>query len=570
MELVNNGPPPNVISPTTMVPRFKVAKNENMVVRPIANFHPSLWGDYFVTNPSLLSTHPESEEWMKQRVQELINDVKILLRKTRDSMKEQMQLIDALQRLGVAYHFEHEISEALSFIYSAGTSRHSYSEDDLHFVALRFRLLRQHLYDVPSDVFNQFKDDGGSFKEELRNDLKGLLSLYEAAYLGTPEEHVLDEAIEFTRSHLHSMSKNIEPWLAKQVAHALETPFRRRMSRLEARLYIPIYEEDIEAKKDVLEFAKLDFHLLQLLHREEVNKISIWWYDLGLTRELKFMRDRIVESYFWMLGVYFEPQYSKGRVMLVKVITMLAMMDDIYDSYGTLHELQLFTLAIQRWELKHDVDQLDENLQLGFMAIYNTLKELEDEVLQNKNLYRINYLRREFEKAALVWLEEAKWREERYVPSSLAEHLNLSLRTSGYHVLACASFLGIGEEVTNETLEWVTSFPQICKDITTISRLMDDVADSQDVATTLFCCMKQYGVSWEEAKLRILGMVENAWKDMNRECLRLNNIVPSYVLAIFVNLARMMEAIYKTSDGFSEPSILKKPISLLLVEPIQF
>ena len=58
MELVNNGPPPNVISPTTMVPRFKVAKNENMVVRPIANFHPSLWGDYFVTKPSLLSTHP--------------------------------------------------------------------------------------------------------------------------------------------------------------------------------------------------------------------------------------------------------------------------------------------------------------------------------------------------------------------------------------------------------------------------------------------------------------------------------------------------------------------------------
>ena len=81
------------------------------------------------------------------------------------------------------------------------------------------------------------------------------------------------------------------------------------------------------------------------------NVLFRWWYDLGLTRELKFMRDRIVESYFWMLGVYFEPQYSKGRVMLVKVITMLAMMDDIYDSYGTLHELQLFTLAIQRFKL---------------------------------------------------------------------------------------------------------------------------------------------------------------------------------------------------------------------------
>ncbi|KAH7650929.1 Alpha-humulene synthase protein [Dioscorea alata] len=427
-----------------------------------------------------------------------------------------------------------------------------------------------------ADVFNQFKDDEGNLKKEIRNDLKGLLSLYEAAYLGMPEEHVLDEAIEFTRNNLRHMSKNIEPQLAKQVAHSLETPFRRRMSRLEARLYISIYEEDTEAKNDVvLELAKLDFHLLQLLHREEVNKISIWWYDLGLTGELKFMRDRIVESYFWMLGVYFEPQYSKGRMMSAKVIAILIMMDDIYDSYGTLHELQMFTLAIQRWELKQDDDQLDENLQLGFMAIYNTLKELEDEALQDDNLSPINYLKREIENAALNWLEEAKWREQGYVPSSLAEHLNLSQKTTCYQVLACLSLLGIGE-VTKEILEWVTSFPQICKYITTISRLMDDAVDSEfeskrnHVATTISCCMKEYGVSREEAKLRILGMVENAWKDMNRECLHLNNTVPSYVLAIFVNLARMMEAIYKNSDGLSEPITLKQPISLLLVEPIQF
>ncbi|KAM0936973.1 putative alpha-humulene synthase [Dioscorea sansibarensis] len=289
---------------------------------------------------------------MKQRVQELIKDVKILLREARGSTRDEMQLIDALHRLGVSYHFEQEISEALSFINNSTStfSHHSHGDDDLHLVALRFRLLRQHLHDAPSDVFNRFKDDDGNFKKELRNDLKGLLSLYEAAYLGMPEEHALDEAIEFTRNNLQSMPKNIEPWLAKQVAHALETPLRRRMSRLEARLYIPIYEEDIEEKNDVvLELAKLDFHLLQLLHREEATKISIWWHDLGLERELKFIRDRIVELYFWILGVYFEPQYSKARTMLVKVITMLSLMDDIYDSYGTRHELQLFTLAIQRF-----------------------------------------------------------------------------------------------------------------------------------------------------------------------------------------------------------------------------
>ncbi|KAJ0974933.1 hypothetical protein J5N97_016898 [Dioscorea zingiberensis] len=486
-----------------------------------------------------------------------------------------MELIDALQRLGVAYHFEEEINEALSLISNTAPILHN-DNDHLHNIALRFRLLRQHHYHVPSDVFNRFKDDDGNFKKELCNDKKGLLSLYEAAYLCTPEEDVLDEAIDFTRSHLQSMVKDIEPRLARKVAHTLETPSRRRMKRLEARLYISIYEEDAEARKDVvLELAKLDFHTLQLLHREEVKEICIWWKDLGLTTMLTFMRDRIVESYFWMLGVYFEPQYSKNRMLLVKVITMLSLMDDIYDSYGTLAELQLFTDAIQRWELKQE-DQLDEKLQLGFMTIYNTLKQVEDDILNDWNRYHIDYLKREFEKVALAWLEEAKWRDEGCVPSSLAEHLHISLKTSGYQVLACASLIGM-EEVDKEVLEWVTSFPQINKDITTISRLMDDAVDhteseatSEPVVTTISCCMKEYGDSLEEAKLRILGMVENAWKDMNRECLHLKNIRSSNVLVRFVNLACMMETIYRNSDGYSEPASLRKPISLLLVEPVKF
>ncbi|KAH7655617.1 (+)-germacrene D synthase protein [Dioscorea alata] len=150
MELVNNGPPPNVIHTATMERCSKVAKNEDVVVRPIANFHPSLWGDYFITNTSLSSTHQ-----MKQRVQVLVEDVKILLKDAKGSMREEMQLIDALQRLGVAYHFEQEINEALHFINTTSSSgHHSYSDDDLHFVALRFRLLRQHHYYVPQDVFH--------------------------------------------------------------------------------------------------------------------------------------------------------------------------------------------------------------------------------------------------------------------------------------------------------------------------------------------------------------------------------------------------------------------------------
>ncbi|KAJ0974897.1 hypothetical protein J5N97_016862 [Dioscorea zingiberensis] len=457
----------------TKKPGYNIAKNDqnDVVCRPIANYHPSLWGDYFILNHLLSST---CQQRIKLRVAELTGHVKVLLKDARGSLEE-LELIDALQRLGVAYHFEEEINEALSLISKSAPILHN-DNDHLHNIALRFRLLRQHHYHVPSDVFNRFKDDKGNFKTELSNDLKGLLSLYEAAYLCTPEEDVLDEAIDFTRRHLQSMVKDIEPRLARQVAHALETPSRRRMKRLEARLYISIYEEDVDARNDVvLELAKLDFHILQLLHQEEVKKISMWWKDLGFSTKLTFARDRVVELYFWILGVYFEPQYSRARMMMTKVIAMLSIMDDIYDSYGTLGELQHFTDAIQRWDLKAS-NQMEECLKVSFLALYRTMEEIEDEVRKDGKLYRIDYLRREIEKMAIVWLEESKWRDEGYMPS-LVEHIDLSIKTTAYHALACASFLGMGEIACKQSFDWVTSFPQICKAISTISRLMDDVVD---------------------------------------------------------------------------------------------
>ena len=56
-----------------------------------------------------------------------------------------------------------------------------------------------------------------------------------------------------------------------------------------------------------------------------------------------------MECYFWILGVYFEPKYSVVRSFKTKIIALASVIDDIYDVYGTLEELQLFTDAIERY-----------------------------------------------------------------------------------------------------------------------------------------------------------------------------------------------------------------------------
>jgi (-)-germacrene D synthase len=84
-----------------------------------------------------------------------------------------------------------------------------------------------------------------------------------------------------------------------------------------------------------------------------LNYIYRWWKECNFSRELPFIRDRVVECYFWILGVYFEPEYLLARRILTKVIAMTSIIDDIYDVYGTLEELELFTEAIERLKLTH-------------------------------------------------------------------------------------------------------------------------------------------------------------------------------------------------------------------------
>jgi len=55
-----------------------------------------------------------------------------------------------------------------------------------------------------------------------------------------------------------------------------------------------------------------------------------------------------VEVCFWIVGVYYEPQYCLARRILKKVVAMISIIDDVYDAYGTIDELEIFTNAIER------------------------------------------------------------------------------------------------------------------------------------------------------------------------------------------------------------------------------
>lgn len=62
---------------------------------------------------------------------------------------------------------------------------------------------------------------------------------------------------------------------------------------------------------------------------------------------------------------------------------------------------------------------------------------------------------------------------------SLEEHLRVSLISCGYAAVACAFYVGLGEDATKEAFEWVASFPEILKSCSIICRLMDDITSHE-------------------------------------------------------------------------------------------
>ncbi|XP_019181133.1 PREDICTED: (-)-germacrene D synthase-like isoform X1 [Ipomoea nil] len=543
------------------------------VTRRSANYHPSVWGDHFLAYASH-EKKAEAQEW--QEHQQLKEKVKNMLVEAPCTSSQKMELINKIQRLGVSYQFEKEIEATLQLIFNTHYEFNAEKyENDLYTVSLRFRLLRQHGYHAPCGVFENFTGCDGKFKESLTDNVQAILALYEASHLRVHGEKILDEALIFTTSYLKSLLPNLTDPLRSQVNEALKRPIYKRLTRIEARRYISIYEVDETHDIVLLKFAKLDFNMLQKEHQRELGNLTRWWKGLNVPKNLPFARDRLVECYFWMLGVYFEPQYSFARRFLLKVIAMTSLIDDIYDVYGTLDELHLFTDAIQRWDAGV-VNELPEYMRVCYLALLNVYAEMEKELAVKGESYRISYAKYEMKKLVGAYYEEAKWFYNRCTPK-FEEYMKVALITGAYMMLSTTSLVGMPEDfVTKEALDWVCKEPLIIRAASVICRLMDDMAGHEfekqrgHLDSAVESYMKQYEKSKEETFNEFHERVNNAWKDINQECLK-PTVFPMPILIRVVNLARVIDLLYKDGDTYTHSTTeLKAAITSVLIDPIPY
>ncbi|CAH8285692.1 unnamed protein product [Eruca vesicaria subsp. sativa] len=307
------------------------------------------WTDYFLSVPisaSGLDVITREIDILKPEVRDLISS-----QGDDETLKKKVLLIQLLLSLGLAFHFENEIKNILIHAFQRIEDIIG-NEMNLSTVSNMFRVFRTYGHNIPSNVFNRFAKDDGKFGESIMGDTIGILSLYEAAHFGTTTDDIFEEALKFTSSYLESLLEGgtCLPHVSKLIRNTLYLPQRWNMEALVAREYISFYEQEEDHDKMLLKLAKLSFKLLQMNYIKELQTFITWWTELGVTSKMPSQfREQIVEAWLAGLIMYFEPQYSGGRVIAAKFNYLLTILDDACDDYFSIPEITTLVDCVERY-----------------------------------------------------------------------------------------------------------------------------------------------------------------------------------------------------------------------------
>ncbi|XP_044497614.1 (R)-limonene synthase 1, chloroplastic-like [Mangifera indica] len=543
--------------------------NTSTAARRSGNYLPCVWDEdhlLSLTNEYTEEKYRKKIEKLKEELMVMINNVK------RDNLLHQLELVDNLQRLGLGYHFENEISSILNSVHS--NSDDKWKKENLYATSLEFRLLRQHNYNITEEVFNNFKDTTGSFKECLRDDIKAMLALYEASYHGFDGENVMEEAWQFTSKYLKEVdTKDIDQNMALQVKHAMDLPIHWWIPRVDTRWFIDFYERLEKKDHRLLELAKLEYNIVQGIHMEDLKEMARWWKNSGLAEKLTFARSRIVTSFLWGMGMAAEPQFSYTRKMLTIAVALIAVIDDFYDVYGTLPEVELFTDAIQRWEI-NAMEQLPHYIKICFLRHYNYVNEMVYHILKEQDVDVLQILRKSWAGSFQAYMKEAQWYHSQYKPT-LEEYMKNAWITITGPTMTLVAYLSSKNPITEKELEYLESQPDLVYWASMVFRIQDDMGTSSDevargdVPKSVQCYMNDTNCSEEASREHMKHLVRQMWKKINFYRADKDCPLPKSTREMILNLVKTSHCVYLHGDGHGiEGQEIKDVLSSLFFQSI--
>ncbi|KAI4331069.1 hypothetical protein MLD38_029292 [Melastoma candidum] len=84
--------------------------------------------------------------------------------------------------------------------------------------------------------------------------------------------------------------------------------------------------------------------------------------------------------------------------MLIKIGNLITIIDDVYDIFGTMEELEILTDFIDRWEIS-GIDKLPPVIRSTYMALYNSTNEIAYRIMRDRGINVLPCLQMMYEMA---------------------------------------------------------------------------------------------------------------------------------------------------------------------------
>lgn len=305
-----------------------------------------------------------------------------------------------------------------------------------------------------------------------------------------------------------------------------------------------------------------------------------WRKNLDFARKLPHVRQRSVECHYLSTNVYYEPQYSFARTLLARFYFLLAVLDDIYDAYGTFEELQCLTDAFERWDLSLMEQFPADYMKTVYKFVINTFDDVAKEMTRRGKPYAGIFAKERLLKLIRNYMVEVKWVKSRYVPT-FEEYMVNGRNTASIQLLGTLSLMGMEEVVEVKPYIQLMQYNKALVAWSNIARLMDDMVTGEAelargvrLASSVECYMKDYNMSKEEVVKIFKKIIDDAWIDLVEEGLLINTSPDDYVhfskpvFDLILNFARAMEAFYLDGDGLTcVKSTIKEDIIATYAQP---
>lgn len=432
-----------------------------------------------------------------------------------------------------------------------------------------------HVHIAEDDVLRRFIDGAsGDFKLSLSNDVRGLLSLHDMSHLDVGgEAALLHRAKEFSSRHLASAVRYLDdPSLAEYVRQSLDHPYHLSLAQYKARHHLR-YLQSLPSRDAAVErLAVAEFQLNKSLHQGEMREIKRWWMDLGLAEEIPVVRDQVMKWYMWSMAALQGSSFSRYRVEITKIISLVYVVDDIFDLVGTLEELSAFTEAVKMWDTAA-ADSLPSCMRSCYKALHTVTNEIAEIAQKEHGSNPVNRLRKAWAVLFDGFMVEARWLATDQVPTA-EDYLRNGVITSGVPLtfMHIFSMLGYDDPSTEEEEEEaiIDHMPSIISCPAKILRLWDDMGSAEDEAQEGFdgsyrdfYLMENPSRSPGEAEAHMRGLIAREWEVLNRECF-CRRTFPSDLAQVCLNTARMVSVMYSYNKEQRLP-VLEDYAAMMLV-----